>query len=187
MGGSGGGNQSSTTSNTASYPAEFKPLAKGAGAQILAAQKALPLANFANANPSQTAGLAPFQQAVANFSPYLLAPSWGLSTLQNLGQPINQLAGNAVSVGNQTDPYTRAMTALQSGGFGGGATSFPGGPMAPPPQLQLPGMTQTAPQSNVVGAPNSDFISQLLASLHMPQTATTPILNAPITGPVPKT
>src|SRR3990172_7361909 len=124
--GGGGQNQATTTENQASYPAEFKPLATGAANQILNMQRRLPLSSFAKANPGQTAGISPFQQAVMNFAPQLLAPSWGLETLQNLGQPINQLAGNAVGVGNQTSPFSNALTALASGGFGTGQPSFPG-------------------------------------------------------------
>lgn len=183
MGGSGGGTQSTT--NTASYPEEFKPLATGAVNQMLRLQGKLPLAQFAQPNPGQTAGISPFQQATMNFIPSLLAPSWGLETLQNMGQPIGQLANNAIGVGNQTSPFSNAMTALASGGFGTGQQSFPG--MAAPPtfQMQNPNMTQAAPQPNVVGG-GQDLISQLLAQLSQPVPSSVPTLPGGVTGPVPK-
>lgn len=184
MGGSGGGTQSTT--NSATYPDEFKPLATGAGKQILAMQKALPLAQFGKANPAQTAGLAPFQQATMNLIPQLLAPSWGLETLQNLGQPIGSLANNAIGVGNQTGPFSTALSALASGGFGTGQQSFPGASPQTPFQMQTPNMTQAAPQPNVVGGGN-DLIAQLMAQLSQPIPQTTPTLPGGITGPTPRT
>lgn len=183
MGGSGGGTQTST--NTASYPAEFKPLAKRAATEIHALQGALPLASFGQAQPGQTAGIAPFQQATMNVLPGLLAPSWGLETLQNLGQPLNQLAGNAIGVGNQNAPFSNALTALASGGFGTGQPSFPGAAAPSPFQLQTPTMAQAAPQPNVVGG-GQDLISQLLAQLSQPIPTSTPVLPGGVIGPVPK-
>lgn len=179
MGGSGGGGTQSTT-NTASYPKEFKPLAKGAADQILAMQNSLPLAGFGQANPGQTAGISPFQQATMNMIPHLLAPSWGLETLQNLGAPMSQLAQNATAAGN---PYSTALTALASGGFGGGQQSFPGMTLPPP----IPGMAQAAPQSTVAGPGTNGLIAQLMAQLSQPVPSSTPTLLGGITGPVPKT
>ena len=183
MGGSGGGQQTSTS--TASYPEEFRPLAASAREQIQALQGALPLASFGQANPGQTAGLSPFQQATMNFAPQLLAPSWGLDTLQNMGQPIGQLANNAIGVGNQTAPFSNALTALASGGFGTGQQSFPGQPAPTPFQLQQPTMTTPAPQPNVVGGGN-DLIAQLMAQLTQPIPGSTPTLPGGVTGPIPR-
>lgn len=183
MGGSGGGEQQTT--NTASYPAEFKPLAKGAASQILGLQKSLPLASFGQANPAQTAGIAPFQQATMNMLPQLLAPSWGLDTLQHLGQPINQLAGNATGIGNQTSPYSNALTALASGGFGTGQQSFPGAPAPTPFNMQTPGMTQSAPQPTIMGPGTNGLIAQLMSQLGRPVPSSTPVLPGGVTGPVP--
>jgi hypothetical protein len=185
MGGGGEGQQ--TTQNTGTYPEEFKPIARNAAKNILAMQSALPLVGFSQPNPGQTAGLAPFQQAVANFAPSLLAPSWGLQTLQNLGGPISQLAGNAINAGNQTDPYTRAMNAAASGGFGAGAQSFPGAPFQNPTALVAPSFNQTAPQPTVVGPGTENLISQLTGSLSSPIPATTPTLSGAVTGPLPYT
>lgn len=169
MGGSPGGTQ--TTTNTASYPKEFRPLAKGAAGQILDLQNQLPLAGFGQAHPGQTAGISPYQQAVLNFTPQLLAPSWGLSALQNLGQPINQIVQNA---GSPSSPYAAALNALSSGGFGTGRPVFPsaGG------SLPTPSLTSPTPQSTVVGPGTSDLVSQLQSQLSSPVPSTTPILNA---------
>ncbi len=183
MGGSGNGQQTST--NTASYPEEFKPLANSAREQIQAMQQALPLAGFAQPNPGQTAGIAPFQQATMNMLPGLLAPSWGLNTLQQMNQPLGQLAGNAIGVGNQTSPFTNALAALASGGFGTGQPSFPGAQPQTPFQMQAPTTPQAAPQSNVMGG-SPDMIAQLMAQLSRPVPQTTPTLPGGVTGPVPQ-
>lgn len=180
MGGGGG----QETQNTGEYPTQFQPIARGAADQILQLQGALPLAAFGQPNPGQTAGVSPFQQAAMNFIPQLLAPSWGLETLQNLGQPIGQLANNAIGVGNQTSPFSNAMTALASGGFGTGQPSFPGMAAPSPFQMQNPNMTQAAPQPNIVGG-GQDLIAQLVAQLSQPIPATTPVLAGGVTGPTP--
>lgn len=184
MGGSGGGG-TQTSTNVASYPEEFKPLATSARKQIQGLQQALPLVGFAQPNPGQTAGISPFQQATMNFIPNLLAPSWGLSTLQNLDDPITQLAGNAINVGNQTDPYTQSLNALRSGGFGAGSQSFPGAPFQPPESMTPPQMTQVAPQATILGPGNEQLIATLMSQLTGPLPTTTPVLNAPIMGQVP--
>lgn len=182
MGGGGG----QEVKNTGEYPAEFKPLATKAAAQIGQMQQALPLAGFAAPNPGQTAGIAPFQQAAMNMAPQLLAPSWGLQTLQQMGQPVNQLANNAIGVGNQTSPFTNAMSALASGGFGTGNPSFPGAQPQTPFQMQQPGMPAIAPQANVVGG-SPDQMAQLTSQLSRPIPPSTPILPGAVTGPVPPT
>jgi len=181
MGGSGGGTQTST--NTASYPAEFKPLAKSAVSQIQGLQNMLPLAQFGQAHPGQTAGIAPFQQATMNFLPQLLAPSWGLETLQNLGQPINQLAGNAIGVGNQNTPFSNALAAVSSGGFGTGRQSFPGASAPTPFNLQTPNMTQATPQPTVVGPGTEGLVPQLQNQLSSPVPSSTPVLDAQNSAP----
>lgn len=177
MGGSGGGG-TQTSTNTASYPEEFKPLATGAANQIRSLQKALPLSQFSAPNPAQTAGIAPFQQATMNMLPQLLAPSWGLDTLQHLGQPITQLAGNAVGIGNQTSPFSNALAALSSGGFGTGQPVFPGSMPPTPFNLQTPGMTQPAPQPTIMGPGTNNLIPQLTSQLAKPVPSSTPILPA---------
>lgn len=174
MGGGGG----QEVKNTGEYPAEFKPLASGAAKQIQAMQNALPLAGFAVERPGQTAGIAPFQQAAMNMMPGLLTPSWGLQTLQQSGPSANQLASNAISVGNQTSPFTNAMAALQSGGLGSGRESFPGLlPTTPASPMQNPNIQSAAPQPNVMGY-DANLAPTLQSQLERPIQPSTPVDSA---------
>lgn len=174
-GGSGGGQE---TQNTGEYPAQFQPLAQGAANQILKLQKALPLARFANPNPGQTAGIAPFQQAAMNFMPNLLNPSWGLQSLQNMGGGMDAMMGNTLGANN---PYNTALNALSSGGFGTGNPSFPQVAQPTLPNLNVPGA-----QPTVLGPGTEGLVASLLSQLSQPIPGSVPVLNAPVTGPIPQ-
>ena len=177
----GGQGQTTQTTNTASYPAQFQPLATSAVRQIQALQNALPVAQFAGAQPAQIAGISPFQQATMNFLPNILAPSWGLQQLQELGTPMANLANQALNVGNASQGYTNAANALGTGGFGVGSPSNPvfGGISANP--LSPLNFSPTSTQPTVAGPGTGDLVSQLLAQLSQPVPQSTPTLTpAPI-------
>ena len=111
----GGGSDSTTTSTqSAEFPPEFRPLATGAVNQILALQEALPIAGFSGFSPRTIAPLSPLQQQGLSLVPSLLNPTAGLRSLQQLGAPVAGVAGSALGAGQPTVASQRALAALNS-------------------------------------------------------------------------
>src|SRR5687767_4802163 len=122
----GGGSSRTQSASDAKYPEEFKPLASSAVKQIQNMQNALPLQYFAGANPAGVADVSPYQQAAMNMLPNTLAPTWGLSQMQQMNPAFNSVMANATQAGNNPNAiYSGALQALTSGGFGQGQQSFP--------------------------------------------------------------
>ena len=163
MGGGGSRPQSSTTTQSAEYPPEFRPLASSAVGQIQALQNLLPLAQFGATHPMQTAGISPFQQATLNQIPFTLSPTAGLQGLFGLQQPLGNLAQAALGYGGPTPAAQWALSRL-------GAPQFVGGP---PPSITPQGI---ATPTNVLGAPT--LPADLAALLAQSVPPTTPFLQA---------
>ena len=163
MGGGGSRPQSSTTTQSAEYPPEFRPLASSAVGQIQALQNLLPLAQFGATHPMQTAGISPFQQATLNQIPFTLSPTAGLQGLFGLQQPLGNLAQAALGYGGPTPAAQWALSRL-------GAPQLAGGL---PPNIMPQGV---AAPTNVLGAPISSM--DLAALLGQPIPQATPFLPA---------
>jgi hypothetical protein len=168
--GGGPSNSQTTSSGSASYPDEFKPLARTAVSQIQALQQHLPLFGFAAAQNIPTAGMSQFQKAGMSFIPQTLQNSAGLQTMQNMTPAYNQVGANAVGIGNQ-NPYAGALQALMSGGLGMGRQSFPGTPMPQPFQMKAPNVTP-APVNQTVAGPNTGNLVNTIASQTTPYIGT---------------
>ena len=143
----GGGTTTSTTSSE--LPPEFRPLFNTAVPQIQAVQEALPLADFAQANPQGIAPLSDFQAGAFNLLPSLLSPTSGLQSLQSLTGPTNTILSNTQNVGSGALGGSQAaLDALAASGRVG-SVNLGGGQQATPTiqdfgvgETVLPGVSQ---------------------------------------------
>jgi len=132
----GGGDTSSTSTQQAEFPPEFRPLAEGAVNQILGVQQALPIAGFAGFSPRGIAPLSSLQQRGLSLIESLLRPTAGLQGLSSLAGPVAQAAQGAALAGG---PSSVAQQAISQLGF---QPSFQPAPspfqFTPPPQVPSP-------------------------------------------------
>lgn len=113
MSGGGGGG---TTISTAELPPELRPLFSGAGTQLLATQRALPLSQFAAWNPGSVAGIAPLQQEALNLLPSTAQAPGGLQALYGSAPGLNAAATGLYDVAGQTGPMQAALNTLSNSG-----------------------------------------------------------------------